>query len=130
VFIRFYRSLDRFRGDASVGTYLTRTAINLSLNEIRRRARGRARDVSSPRVLDNIADPSDRTGSAIDGDTIRNAILQLSPKQRSAVVLRLVKGHSTQETADILKVPVGTVLSRLSRAQKTLQEMLAEFREA
>jgi len=40
-FIRFYKSLDKFRGDASVGTYLTRIAINLSLNEIKRRRRQR-----------------------------------------------------------------------------------------
>jgi len=35
-FIRFYQGLDKFRGEASVGTYLTRIAINLSLNELKR----------------------------------------------------------------------------------------------
>ena len=37
VFVRFYKALDKFRGDSSIGTYLTRIAINLSLNEIKKR---------------------------------------------------------------------------------------------
>ena len=40
-FIRFYKSLNRFRGESSISTYLTRIAINLSLNEIKRRQRHR-----------------------------------------------------------------------------------------
>ena len=43
VFIRFYESLDKFRGDSAVGTYLTRIAINLSLNAVERRKRMRWR---------------------------------------------------------------------------------------
>ena len=39
VFIRFYNAINNFRGDSAVGTYLTRIAINLSLNEIKRRKR-------------------------------------------------------------------------------------------
>lgn len=41
-FIKFYKSLDKFRGESSVGTYLTRIAINLSLNELKRRKRRNA----------------------------------------------------------------------------------------
>jgi RNA polymerase sigma-70 factor (ECF subfamily) len=40
------------------------------------------------------------------------------------VVLRLIDGYSTAETAEILNIPVGTVLSRLSRAQKKLKDLL------
>ena len=42
-FVRFYQSLDKFRGDAALGTYLTRIAINLSLNALERRKRQRWR---------------------------------------------------------------------------------------
>ena len=41
VFIQFYKNLDQFRGDSSIGTYLTKIAMNLSLNEIKRRKRKR-----------------------------------------------------------------------------------------
>ena len=47
-FIRFYRSLDRFRGEASLGTYLTRIAINLSRNALRRRRREATRRRGPP----------------------------------------------------------------------------------
>jgi RNA polymerase sigma-70 factor (ECF subfamily) len=43
---------------------------------------------------------------------------------RAVVVLRLIDGYSTAETAEILDIPVGTVLSRLSRAQKKLKSLL------
>ena len=56
---------------------------------------------------------------------IQQAIQQLEPKFRSVVVLRLVDGYSTDETAKILKTPAGTVLSRLARAQKKLKEILS-----
>ena len=45
------------------------------------------------------------------------------------IVLRLIEGYSTKETAELLKVPIGTVLSRLTRAQKKLKEMLSPIME-
>jgi RNA polymerase sigma-70 factor (ECF subfamily) len=53
----------------------------------------------------------------------------LSPKFRSVVNLRLAEGYSTEETAKILHIPVGTVLSRLQRAQKKLQLVLQNYKE-
>ena len=55
------------------------------------------------------------------------AIKTLKPEFRSVVILRLVNGYSTKETAEILNVPVGTVLSRLSRAQIKLQKVLKKL---
>jgi RNA polymerase sigma-70 factor, ECF subfamily len=129
VFIRLYRSLDRFRGDARLGTYLTRIAINLSLNEIKRRKRYGERHTDAGDDLAEMADPADTTTQRVDMADVRRAILGLDPKSRAVVVLRLVEGHSTQQTADILKLPLGTVLSRLSRAQHALRETLKEYRE-
>jgi len=45
------------------------------------------------------------------------------------IVLRLIEGYSTEETAGILNIPMGTVLSRLSRAQKKMKEKLIPFIE-
>jgi RNA polymerase sigma-70 factor (ECF subfamily) len=55
---------------------------------------------------------------------VNHALQQLEPKFRSVVVLRMLQGYSTKETADILKLPLGTVLSRLSRAQEKLKDLL------
>ncbi len=53
------------------------------------------------------------------------AINRLPPKFKTVVVLRMIRGFSTKETAAMLGVPTGTVLSRLSRAQNRLKEILA-----
>ena len=56
---------------------------------------------------------------------VQHAILQLESKFKSVIVLRLIDGYSTAETAEILSIPTGTVLSRLARAQKKLKEILS-----
>ena len=124
-FIRFYKSLDRFRGDASVGTYLTRIAINLSLNEIKRRQRQRKLFFfKSENNIENIPSYTDSTNQKETRKIVQQAIQKLEPKFRTVVVLRLIEGYSTQETAQILSLPLGTVLSRLARAQSKLKNIL------
>lgn len=128
-FVRFYRALDRFRGDAALGTYLTRIAINLALEAIERRKRWRRRFV---RPED---DALDRLGPRGDAEAeiearersrlVRVAIDRLEPHHRSVVVLRMIEGYSTRETAEILDVAEGTVMSRLSRAKAELERQLA-----
>ena len=49
---------------------------------------------------------------------------QLEPEFKSVATLRLVEGYSTEETAELLQIPLGTVLSRLARAQKKLRSRL------
>lgn len=129
-FIRFYRGLHGFRGQASVGTYLTRIAINLSLTELKKR---RCRSIFVPftppgREHDAPElDYADPTASAEYDDTtdrIQAALNRLKPEFRSVIVLRLMEGYSTKETAEILGLPVGTVLSRLRRSQEKLKRML------
>lgn len=126
-FVRFWRALDSFRGDASVGTYLTRIAMNGSLNRIRQRSRFFARFAGEvPEDLpdlrsqpDNLLDQKERSAF------VDRAIRALKPELRAVVVLRLVQGMSTRETAEALSIPVGTVLSRLSRAEARLRSRLS-----
>jgi RNA polymerase sigma-70 factor (ECF subfamily) len=124
-FIRFYQSLNKFRGEASVGTYLTRIAINLSLNEIKRRQRQRKLFFSkSDDKIKNMPDLNRAKENKELKKIVQAGIQKLEPKFRAVIVLRLIDGYSTKETAQILKLPVGTVLSRLARAQKKLKEIL------
>ena len=124
-FIRFYRSLDRFRGDASVGTYLTRIAINLSLNELKRRKRRNRLFFSrNEEKMETAPDKNDSKKKKELGEIVRLGLEKLDPKHRAVLVLRLMEGYSTKETAEILRLPAGTVLSRLARAQKKLREIL------
>ena len=127
-FVRFYRHLDKFRGEAGVGTYLTRIAINLSINELRRRIRRRKLFFSKPDGrIENI--PNENSSSKNDEikKIVQRGIQKLEPKFRAVVVLRLIDQYSTQETAEILNLPVGTVLSRLARAQMKLKEILTSL---
>jgi RNA polymerase sigma-70 factor (ECF subfamily) len=64
-----------------------------------------------------------------DKEMVNMAIQSLNPKFRSVLVLRLIDGYSTEEVAKILKIPIGTVLSRLSRAQEKLKEKLTPLME-
>ena len=124
-FIRFYMSLDKFRGDSSISTFLTRIAINLSLNEIKKRQRRRKHiSDNSEDGMDNIPekDVSKNTGET--KEIVNLAIQKLEPKFRTVLVLRLILGYTSQETAKLMKLPVGTVLSRLTRAQMKLKDIL------
>lgn len=131
VFIRFYEALPTFRGESSVKTYLTRIAINLSLNELQRRKRRyettRNLDDDTLNLAQNLASDDDAQDSLHDNALVEQALGRLSVEMREVVVLRLVNGYSTEETAQMLGVPTGTVLSRLSIARKKLRAMLSPF---
>lgn len=133
-FVRFYQSLKHFRGESTVGTYLIRIAINLSLNELKRRKR-RLLFFHSPSETDidieSLPTPHPSLNAEPEQEEIKSlvqrAIRQLAPKFRSVIVLRLIDGYSTQETAHILNLPLGTVLSRLARAQMKLKKLLEPY---
>jgi len=126
-FIRFYRALDKFRGDSGVGTYLTKIAINLSLNEIKRQKRQR-KLIRIDNDDKNLDIPASSTGEEGDSkEIVEKALLSLEPKQRSIVIVRMLEGYSTKETAQIFGIPQGTVLSRLSRAQQKLKTVLEKY---
>jgi len=128
-FIRFYRSISRFRGESSLATYLTRIAINQSLKALKRRKRDNTRQLSR--------DEADRHELYARGDAncdtdrleqiklVQSAVGELNPAHRSVVVLRMFNGYSTKETATILGIAPGTVMSRLSRALSKLETKLS-----
>ena len=128
VFIRFYKYLHSFREDSGLGTYLTRIAINLSLNELKRRNR---RQLFFKSTDENTNEMPVKTEDSLNDyeskEIVTHAVQKLEPAFRAVVVLRLIEGYSTEETAQLLKIPLGTVLSRLSRAQKKLKEILKPY---
>jgi RNA polymerase sigma-70 factor (ECF subfamily) len=129
VFIRFFRSLGKFRGESSIGTYLTRIAINLSINELKRRRRRKWFFIEPKEYdIENLTGENEKLDSD-EKEFVNRAIQRLDNKFRSVVVLRLIDGYSTKETAEILKIPHGTVLSRLARAQEKLKEILSPIME-
>ena len=128
VFIRFYKALHQFKGEAALGTYLTRIAINLSLNSIKKRKRKNllrffSQDNQRPEL--QIPDHGLSQEQRETQELVQQALQCLDPDFRTVMVLRMIEGYSTKETAELLGVPLGTVLSRLARAQKKLKNILA-----
>jgi len=129
-FVRLFRALPNFRGDAQLRTYLTRIAVNLSCDALERRKR-RSRWV---RLFGGDSDPPLAThedaGAArtIERDERNAAVLRavqsLDAKYQAVVVLRMLEERSTNDVAELLGVPPGTVMSRLKRALEKLAAIL------
>ena len=126
VFLRFYRSLENFKGDSALGTYLGRIAINTSLNAIAKRKQRRWLPWTTLEEFQAKAqiDPAQSPERADLRETLQLALSHLPEEQRAVVVLRLIEGYSVSETAAMLNVAEGTVASRLSRAQRALRTFL------
>ncbi len=124
-FLRFFSSLSSFRGEASPSTYITRIAVNLCINEIRKRQRHRLfHPGTAAENLDNLPGTDISATVSLEQIAVHNALQRLSSKHRAVLVLRYISGYSTAETAAILSLPTGTVLSRLSRAQEQIRRIL------
>lgn len=129
VFIKLYYSLSEFRGEAKLSTYIQRIAVNLTLNEIKKRkkffsmfAQKGNNEMYEFEVADHNTEER-REASEI----VNKALLAMDPKFRIIVTMRMLQGYSTKETAEILNMPLGTVLSRLSRAQEQLKNILGKL---
>jgi RNA polymerase sigma-70 factor (ECF subfamily) len=116
VFINLFYSLKEFRGESKLSTYIQKIAVNLTLNEIKRRKRFFS-------MFSHKANNEMHEFEIADHDTEERREAS-DPKFRIILTMRMLQGYSTKETAEILDLPVGTVLSRLSRAQEQLRNIL------
>jgi RNA polymerase sigma-70 factor (ECF subfamily) len=124
-FVRAYRALPRFRGEASGRTWLLviarRAAADATRTRIRqRRLRLRAEHAAAVSVA---ADPGDEHG-------LQDLVTGLEPERREAFVLTQLVGCSYVEAAEICGVPVGTIRSRVARAREQLLEQVRAARSA
>lgn len=126
VFLRFYQKMQDFRAEAQLRTYLTRIAINRCLDILRKRKRQRHQQLST--ADRQIADQNNYAEQQANRQWVQQGLLALEPNYRAVVVLRLLEGYSTKETAELLDIPEGTVLSRLSRGQDKLRTILEKLR--
>jgi len=117
-FVRAWRALPSFRGDASARTWLLVIARRACADEIRRTTRRRRIGV---RATDPSAHPGERTADdPVDGLALQQLVDALPREQRDAFVLTQVVGCSYEEAAEICAVPVGTIRSRVARARERL----------
>lgn len=126
VFIKLFYSLSEFRGEAKLSTYIQKIAFNLTLNEIKRRKRffSMFSQKGNNEMYEFEVADHDSQGKNEAAEIVNKALMKMDPKFRIIVTMRMLQGYSTKETAEILDLPLGTVLSRLSRAQEQLKNIL------
>ena len=142
-YLRAYKGYDRFAEGTNLRAWLFRILTNLFINEYRRRKRrpnevdfGETDTLYMYRGLGG-GELARRSRSAedemLDGVTsaeVRHAIESLPDSYRVAVLLADVEGFAYKEIAEILDIPIGTVMSRLHRGRKKLRESLQDFGRA
>ncbi len=139
VFVKVYRSLNRFRGNASFQTWLYRVTANLCVDRHRRNRRGPqvTRSVEGSLETEDgpleveLPDWHDNPERVMLGDElqrhVRDAVLRLSDKLRAVIVMHDLEGQSYEEIAAALQVPLGTVKSRLFNARAALKDLLQPY---
>jgi len=127
-FLRAYRALPRFRGDAAFYTWLYRIALNGARNAIlKRRQRGGPQGVMPsqlPAPVGEIGTPESMLVSKQVMQTIDAAMDALPLELRTAIALREIEGLSYEEIAQIMECPLGTVRSRIFRAREAIARRL------
>jgi RNA polymerase sigma-70 factor (ECF subfamily) len=121
-FVRLYRSRERYEARARFTTYLYVLARHVWADRGRKLARGERLQSS----LKTDAEIRDRTRPIrpASGLDVQEALARLSPKLREVVVLNVYQGLRYQDIAEVLKIPLGTVKSRLNLALTALRETL------
>ena len=130
-FLRAWRNIDRFRGDARFFTWLYRIGVNEAKRILERRpAAGTVVSVED-RPIDDIVteapEPSSRAETRELRDVLDDALRRLPEKYRAAVVLRDVEGLSTAEAADALGLREAAFKSRLHRGRMALRADVAAY---
>ena len=126
-FVRAFRSLDQFRGDAKFSTWLYRIVYNLCMTRVtRRRTRPDSVDIREE-MLDNVfvdeeAGPDERMENDEYNTIVAEEIQQLPEKFKSAVTLFYLQEMSYEEMMTVLNLPLGTVKTNLFRGRNLLRE--------
>jgi RNA polymerase sigma-70 factor (ECF subfamily) len=141
VFLRLYRALPEFRGDAALSTYLYRIVVNVAQDEWKRRKREREHIVSEPGFEDeneagawienfagdDLAGQHARTPEQLMVDAqvaslVDAALMELPEMERAVLVLYHQEERSYEAIADVLSLPINTVRTHLHRGRKRLSE--------
>ncbi len=125
-FLRCYRKLSQYRGEAAFSTWLFRLSLTASV-DYRRRERRRPEPVETPDIVDEV---QAELGDGVSAASLTAALGALPEDYRVPTVLRDVYGLPYQEIADLTARPLGTVKVMVHRGRASLRLRLAAEREA
>lgn len=134
-FLRVHRNAHRYKTIARFSTWIYTIALNMAKNELRNTRRRRTTslweigpDRDGEATPFDIPDRAERPDEAYERRNLRAAmercIDRLPAKYKTIIVLRDVEGLSYEEIADVLKLPKGTVKSRMNRARLRFKDLL------
>jgi len=139
-FLKGYRAYDRFEAGTNLRAWMFRILTNTYINSYRKKQRrpkesdlADVEDLYLYRKLGSGTTASlgrsaeDELLDSITDDEVKTAIENLPEQYRLAVLLADVEGFAYKEIAQMLDIPIGTVMSRIHRGRKQLQKALYEF---
>jgi RNA polymerase sigma-70 factor, ECF subfamily len=137
VFIRVYRSLPRFKFNASFFSWIYRITMNLCIDEIRKRKIRKvfSLDFLTEDVLEKSRSnkdhimPSDSILNAERSQIIQSALQRLKPEHREILVMREYRDLGYSEIAEVLNISLEAVKSRIFRARSELKNLLSDYFE-
>jgi RNA polymerase sigma-70 factor (ECF subfamily) len=127
VFLRAYRGLGRFKGQAALGTWLHRIAVNTCLNRLALKT-PRSEPIEASQYVDTRSESApDRLLRDERAVRVREAVAKLPTKQRVALILRTYQEKSHQEIADVLGTSVGAAKANVFHALQNLKKLLGDL---
>jgi RNA polymerase sigma-70 factor (ECF subfamily) len=138
-FVSAYKSIKKFKAEAKFSTWLYRIVVNYSKNRLKQLntlakregisiddTEGRRTEAILNQSLINNSNPGTQMETRERESHVQKCITSLDEEYREVLVLRDIQGFSYEEIKDILKIPDGTVKSRLSRARNALKDCLTK----
>lgn len=139
VFVQVYESLEHFRDEAQLSTWIYRIAVNKSIDFLRKKKRKKrfAQLVSifgfgeeeEELPVSSDGDPHQNLEDVQRHQVLQQALDRLPENQKKAIVLSKYEGFSNQEIADIMQLSLSAVESLIHRAKKNLKKILFDYYE-
>ncbi len=137
-FIKAFKYIKDFKGNCAISTWLYRIATNVCLDFIRKNKKKKVVSIEQSTFEDlqlkdslvsDIPGPEKVAETNAQKQAIKEAMGKMNEKNRLFIVLRDFMGLSYDEISETMKIPVGTVKSRISRARNELRELLCKDKE-
>ena len=125
-FLSAWKGLPNFRGESRFSTWLYQLTTHAAIDLMRREKRqAAAEDIDGITAADDGPSPQQQVERAATRREVRSALMQLPEEYRQVLVLRFMQELSYEEIGQTLKLPTGTVKSRLNRAKAQLKDILS-----